>query len=857
MFNVNEVFKYIININITYILTIFIMGLFSLISIDSRTTKRNISQAMVTVNSGNFYIDTTTISITNLPLKWSLNRSFSYVAIALVTGVTSGISGGTPGTYVTQTTTTITYSASGLLANTYYYYLIKPYNILNVPAPVVASNNGAYTWASVTAGSVSAADSTTITIAFSGSYKNVGISNTVVSNGNNPAKTSITGTSYNYGGLSANTSYTFYIYPYNQSDVWNYTNYATSSACYTLATYSSASASASASALTVTVSGTYTSFNWRNTSTGTTGSSTSSFTNSSLSANTGYYYTITPINVSGVQSGGSNTSTFYTLATYSSASASSTSNSITVSVGGSYSSFIWRNTSNGASSTSTGSFTDGSLSANSGYYYTITPVNPAGVQSGGSNTSTFYTLATYGGASASSSSSTSSSSSVTPTGSYSTSTSGGYTIYTFTGNGNIAFSSSTSVGILLVGGGGGGGQTSGDEGAGGGGGGAVGYGSPTLSAGTYTVTIGAGGQASTGGNYSNDPTSTNSAGGCGNATTFVCFQTSVNEVAYGGGAGAPGCSHPDGLQGGSGGGGSGCSSYRSGGNPTRGTGTLGLTYLGNSGGGGGHEAGGGGGGGAGGSGGSTTSDNQNYTGAAGGSGFNVNINGINYGTYGGGGGGGAESSGGVGAGGSGGGGNGAVNGSASQAGQANTGGGGGGGGTNSGGGGGAPGGSGILMIAVKPSVVTICSLTVSVSGTFNYFVWRNTSTGTSGTSTGSFTDNNLSPSTNYNYDITPYNAAGTASSTSNTGNFTTKSAGTTSIITVGEGSQCTLSNVISINYAWYCAYGSSSLGGGSDITNYVRGQLSGGNLNFNVNNGMVGDPLPGTYKWMYMEYVHT
>jgi len=306
---------------------------------------------------------------------------------------------------------------------------------------------------------------------------------------------------------------------------------------------------------------------------------------------------------------------------------------------------------------------------------------------------------------------------ITPTGNFKVSANGNMSLYTFTGNGNITFANNTTASILLVGGGGGGGQTAGDEGAGGGGAGAVGYGTVTLPAGTYTITIGAGGQAANAGNVGNDPTSTNSAGGCGNATTFVCAQNSINEVAYGGGAGAPGCNRADGLQGGSGGGGSGCGSYHSGGNPIRGKGSLGLTYLGNNGGGGGHEAGGGGGGGASAPGGNTTSDNRNFVGAVGGAGYTWTINGV---TYGGGGGGGAEQDGGVGKGGVGGGGDGAFNGSPSKAGQPNTGGGGGGGGTNSGGSVGAPGGNGVLILAVQTPAQPPINLPSGVTPTGTY-----------------------------------------------------------------------------------------------------------------------------------------
>ena len=77
----------------------------------------------------------------------------------------------------------------------------------------------------------------------------------------------------------------------------------------------------------------------------------------------------------------------------------------------------------------------------------------------------------------------------------------------------------------------------------------------------------------------------------------------------------------------------------------------------------------------------------------------------------------------------------------------------------------------------------------------------------------------------------------------------------TDVSTTGEGGQCVLSNVLYVIAALYTANGSST--GGLDVRSKVQGYLSGGNLNFGANNTNFGDPLPGTYKWLYLTYIHT
>jgi len=262
----------------------------------------------------------------------------------------------------------------------------------------------------------------------------------------------------------------------------------------------------------------------------------------------------------------------------------------------------------------------------------------------------------------------------------------GYTIHTFTSTGTFSLSSSVdSVEFLIVGGGGGGGQigTAGNEANGGGGAGGLitssDIGTISVSAGNYTVVVGAGGAPNNKG---------------GNSSVF-------GYTAEGGGFG--GYTSSTAGSGGSGGGGRGFSATQAGG-----SGNAGPPRQGYNGGTGnwvsGQIMGGGGGGGAGAAGGAGTSS----VGGAGGTGRSINITGSSI-FYAGGGGGGGDSS--PGSGGNGGGGAGATGATGNGAnGTANRGGGGGGAGRS--GGTGGSGGSGIVIVRfTEPNKLIVANST--------------------------------------------------------------------------------------------------------------------------------------------------
>ena len=272
-------------------------------------------------------------------------------------------------------------------------------------------------------------------------------------------------------------------------------------------------------------------------------------------------------------------------------------------------------------------------------------------------------------------------------------------LYSFTSSGTFTIANNEIVKLLVVGGGGGGGAGAyggyngyNMEGGGGGGGGGVGFGTLTLTAGTYNIVVGEGGNAG------DDGKTTSIIGG------------NINETANGGGGG--GSNTPNlssGHNGGSGGGN--CAGWQQYGigSATKGAGKL--QYYGNNGGVGQWKGGGGGGGGSGGVGASVSN-----SGGKGGDGMKFEINDAYYGAGGGGGGSFVNGHNG-GAGGNGGGGNGAnINGANSAIdGVPNTG---------SGGGGntnrsivGGKGGSGVVNILI----VSPPSLPVDYSADFNIY----------------------------------------------------------------------------------------------------------------------------------------
>lgn len=130
---------------------------------------------------------------------------------------------------------------------------------------------------------------------------------------------------------------------------------------------------------------------------------------------------------------------------------------------------------------------------------------------------------------------------LTPTTGGTITNSGGYTIHTFTSSDTFVLGSNKTVDYLVVAGGGGGGGIANDVSSVGGGGGAGGViynTSQSMTAGSYTITVGAGGGIRSNGNNSIINTiSTATGGGSGGTGTTSSGGTNGSNGGSGGGAG--------------------------------------------------------------------------------------------------------------------------------------------------------------------------------------------------------------------------------------------------------------------------------------------------------------------------------
>jgi hypothetical protein len=217
----------------------------------------------------------------------------------------------------------------------------------------------------------------------------------------------------------------------------------------------------------------------------------------------------------------------------------------------------------GTTSGATSPISVGSLTAGTGYTFTITATNENGTSNSSAQSNSATPFTASGGA-------------ITTSGSYRYHSFTSSSTFTLTGN-------STTINYLVVAGGGGGGSGGGDWSPGGGGAGGLLMSQTSVGANSYSITIGAGGGVGGNGNSSSAIGITSTGGGLGS-------------VAGGANPNSPG-------SGGSGGGGGGVNSSTGGGSGISGQGYNGGNGTGS---GDGSSRRGGGGGGAGGAGGSIT-----------------------------------------------------------------------------------------------------------------------------------------------------------------------------------------------------------------------------------------------------------
>ena len=204
------------------------------------------STSIVTGNTGNLYVDTSIFNYPNTLFTYTIipenagntgsSASISITTPAVLNSLTPGTIGYQTiqllftGTYqyvtITRNDGTITTLAShlmdtsftdtGLLGDTQYVYTVTPFNSAIVPSAGSSLVMTAYTLPSLTIGSITASNifATSMLINFSGYYSFVNL----YRNNSTLVKAGITGTYYQDSNLTANTQYSYTVYPYNSNN---------------------------------------------------------------------------------------------------------------------------------------------------------------------------------------------------------------------------------------------------------------------------------------------------------------------------------------------------------------------------------------------------------------------------------------------------------------------------------------------------------------------------------------------------------------------------------------------------------------------------------------------------------------
>ena len=327
--------------------------------------------------SGNAGI-TSTITKKTLPNLTSLSISgTSSIIVLSYTGNYTNVSISRNSTIIATGITTTTFTdSSGLIGNTSYTYIVTPYDTSGNAG--ITSTITQKTLPNLTSLSISSFTESQIVLAYTGNYNNVSISR----NGTT-ISTNITGTSYtDASGLTANTSYTYIVTPYDTSGNAGIIIYTITQK--TLPNLTSLSISSfTETQIVLAYSGNYNSVSIsRNGTTISTGITGTSFTDASiLTANTSYTYIVTPYNISG-NAGITSTITQKTLPNLTSLSISSfTSTQIVLAYTGNFTNVsISRNGTTIATGITTTTYTNVGLTPNTSYTYIVTPYNSSSIE---------------------------------------------------------------------------------------------------------------------------------------------------------------------------------------------------------------------------------------------------------------------------------------------------------------------------------------------------------------------------------------------------------------------------------------------------------------------------------------------
>jgi hypothetical protein len=346
---------------------------------------------IVTPNNSVGTGSTATITNVTLPNMTSISIS-SETATSIVlayTGNYAKVSITRNGTAIASATniTGTSFTDTGLTANTSYTYIVTPKNSesdLGAPSTITNHTSGL-----ISSFSVSSITTTQIVLGYTGTFANVSITR----NGSAIATaTHITGTAFTDTGLIVNTSYVYVITPYDSDGDAGITSSVTQSTLPNLVSFGITSETSSQ--IVLNFSGNYINVNiTRDGSSIATGVTTTTYTDSGLTANTSYTYIVTPVNSSGNLGTTSSSIVQKTLPSMTTVSISSrTTTQIVLALSGNYTSVsITRGGTAIATGVTTSTYTDTGLTANNAYVYVVTPVNSVGSGSA-ITTSSFYTL---------------------------------------------------------------------------------------------------------------------------------------------------------------------------------------------------------------------------------------------------------------------------------------------------------------------------------------------------------------------------------------------------------------------------------------------------------------------------------
>ena len=326
-------------------------------------------------NSGGTSNASNSSTVTTKPVvtSFSVSSVTATHIVLLYSGNYSNVSITRNGTTILSNNTGTSYTDSGLSPNISYTYIVTPYNSNGIGGSTLSITE--VTLPNITLIGVSSITSSSIVLVYAGNYENVSISR-----GGSTIATHITGTTYtDSSGLTAYTSYTYIVTPYNSAGIAGITSSITYSI---LGLISSESVYGKSTEIDLVYSGSYTTVNIsRNGTQISTNNIDSSYSDTGLIANTSYTYIVTPFDSSG-NAGIASTITQSTFNSNTSSSFGIYSDSDTqVTLLFGINSMIMNITRNGtyiAFDPSglvmdlSGSFIDGGLSPNTSYTYIVT-----------------------------------------------------------------------------------------------------------------------------------------------------------------------------------------------------------------------------------------------------------------------------------------------------------------------------------------------------------------------------------------------------------------------------------------------------------------------------------------------------